>query len=37
MRSLCAPALAAVAIFCAAVASAEESQIERGTYLAITN
>jgi len=33
MRSLCAPALAAVAIFCAAAASAEESQIERGKYL----
>ena len=33
MRSLCTPALAAVAISCAAAASAEESQIERGKYL----
>ena len=33
MSSLCAPALAAVAIFCAAAVSAEESQIERGKYL----
>ena len=34
MRSLCLPALAAVAIsYAAAAASAEESQIERGEYL----
>ena len=33
MRSLCTPALAAVAISCAAAASAEESQVERGKYL----
>jgi mono/diheme cytochrome c family protein len=33
MRSLCMPALAAVAISCAAAASAEESQVERGKYL----
>jgi mono/diheme cytochrome c family protein len=33
MRSLCAPALAAAVIVCAAAASAEESQIDRGKYL----
>ncbi|HSU98478.1 MAG TPA: cytochrome c [Roseiarcus sp.] len=33
MRKLCAPVLAAVAISCAAAASAEDSQIERGQYL----
>jgi mono/diheme cytochrome c family protein len=33
MKSPCMPALAAVAIFCAATASAEESQVERGKYL----
>jgi mono/diheme cytochrome c family protein len=33
MKSPCMPALAAVAIFCAAAASAEESQVERGKYL----
>jgi hypothetical protein len=36
MRSLCAPALAAVAIFCAAAVSAEESQIERGILAAVS-
>ena len=33
MKSPCMPALAAVAIFCAAAASAEESQVARGKYL----
>ena len=33
MRRVCMPALAAAAIFCAAPASADESQIERGKYL----
>ena len=33
MRSLCAPALAAVVILCAAAASAADPQVERGKYL----